>query len=139
MPSEIGRWKGWEKGDSGVGRFRGKPRANHQRGPSGVFIKKSTEGFEKKREVLLIRVPAANGDDLILFLNGGVELKDIGLNGVRNTVDFGGIDPDVGSEGFPKRGRMRGFDSNSREKFKSAGQASLDPGGGEDGGEGVEN
>ena len=97
--------------------FRGKPRANHQRGPSGVFIKKSTEGFEKKREVLLIRVPAANGDDLILFLNGGVELKDIGLNGVRNTVDLFGVDPEAGSEGFPKCGGMRGFDRYRGQEF----------------------
>ena len=76
-----------------MGRFGGKPRADHEGGPSGVFIKKSTEGFQKKREVLLIGVPSANGDDLFLFLDGGVELKDIGLNGVRNTVDFGGIEP----------------------------------------------
>ena len=122
-----------------MGVFSGKARTDDERGPGGIFIKKSSEGFEKKRQVLLVRFPSADGDNLILFLDGRVELKDIGLNGVRNTVDFGGIDPDVGSEGFPKRGRMRGFDSNSREKFKSAGQASLDPGGGEDGGEGVEN
>ena len=122
-----------------MGRSRGKPRANHQRDPRGIFIKKSTEGFEKKGEVLLVRFPAADRDNLILFLNGGVELKDIGLNGVRNAVDLLRVDPEAGSEGFPKRGGMRGFDSNSREKFKSAGQASLDPGSGEDGGEGVEN
>jgi hypothetical protein len=95
-------------------------------------------GFQQKGEVLLIRFPAADRDNLILFLNGGVELKDIGLNGVRNTVDFGGINPEVASEGFPKRGRMRGFDSNSREKFKSAGQASFDPVGRDNGREGVE-
>ena len=122
-----------------MGGFRGKPRANHQRGPSAVFIEKRAEGFEKKGEVLLIRFPAADGDDLVLFGDGGVELKDIGLNGVRNTIDFGGIDPETGGEGFPKRGGMRGFDSNCREKFKSAGQASLDPGSSENGGEGVEN
>jgi hypothetical protein len=119
MPSEIGRWKGWEKGDSGVGRFRGKPRADHQRGPVGIPIKKCAKGFQQKGEVLLIRFPAADRDNLILFLNGGVELKDIGLNGVRNTVDFGGIDPEVGSEGFPKRGRMRGFDKDGGQKSKS--------------------
>ena len=93
------------------------------------------EGFEKKRQVLLIGVPAADGDSLILFGDSGVGFEDIGLNGVRNTVDFGGIDPETSGEGFPKRGGMRGFDSNSREKFKSGRQASLDPGGGEDGGQ----
>ena len=69
----------------------------------------------------MVRFPATNGDNLILFLNGRIEFKDIGLNGVRNTVDFGGIDPEAVGEGFPKRGGMRGFDSNSREKFKSEG------------------
>ena len=117
-----------------MGGFSGKPRADHEGGPCGVFIKKITESFDKKREVLLVGVPAADRDDLVLFGDGGVELKDICLNGVRNTVDFGGIDPEAGGEGFPKRGGMRGFDSNSREKFKSARQASLDPGGGEGGG-----
>ena len=117
MPSEIGRWKGWEKGDSGVGRSRGKPRANHQRDPRGIFIKKSTEGFEKKGEVLLVRFPAADRDNLILFGDGGVELKDIGLNRVRNAVDLLRVDPEAGSEGFPKSGCVRGFDSNGREKF----------------------
>ena len=97
------------------------------------------QGFEKKRQVLLVRFPAADRDNLILFLNGGVELKDIGLNRMRNAVDLLRADPEAGSEGFPKCCGMRGFDSNRREKFKSAGQASLDPGGGEDGGEGVEN
>ena len=48
--------------------------------------------FEQKREVLLVRFPATDGYDLILFLDGGVELKDISLDGVRNAVDFGGID-----------------------------------------------
>ena len=47
-------------------------------------------------------------------------------------MDFGGIDPEAFGEGFPKCGGMRGFDSNIREKFKSAGQASLDPGSGDD-------
>ena len=71
-----------------MGGFSGKPRADHEGAPSGVFIKKSTEGFEKKREVLLVGVPAANGDDLVLFGDGGVELKDIGLNRVRNAVNL---------------------------------------------------
>ena len=79
-------------------RLSGKPRADHEGGPGGVFIKKSTEGFEKKRQVLLVRFPATNGDDLVLFVDGGVELKDIGLNRVRNTVDFGGIDSQAGGE-----------------------------------------
>ena len=102
-----------------MGRFSGEPRANHDRGPSGVFIKKRTEGFEKKWEVLLVRFPAADGDDLVLFGDGGVELKDIGLNGVRNAVDLLRVDPEAGSEGFPKSGCVRGFYSNSREQLKS--------------------
>ena len=122
-----------------MGRNSGKPRADHEGGPCGVFIKKSTEGFEKKWEVLLVRFPPANGDDLVLFGDGRVELKDISLNGVGNTVNLFWVGPQAGGEGFPKHGGMRGFDSNSREKFKSAGQASLNPGGGADGGEGVEN
>jgi len=122
-----------------MGGFSGKSRADHERGPRWVFIKKRTESFEKKREVLLVRFPAADRDDLVFFGDRGVELKDIGLNGVRNTVNFGGIDPEALGKGFPKHGGMRGFDSNSRENFKSAGQASLNPGGGADGGEGVDN
>jgi len=85
-----------------MGRFRGKPRTDNKRGPRWVLIKKGTQGFQQKREILLVRFPAADGDNLILFLDGGVELKNIGLNGVRNTVDFGGIDPEAGGEGFPK-------------------------------------
>ena len=102
-----------------MGGFSGKSRADHERGPRWVFIKKRTESFEKKREVLLVRFPAAYGDDLILFGNGGVEFKDIGLNGVRNTVNFGGIDPETGGEGFPKRGGMRGFDKDGGQEFQS--------------------
>jgi hypothetical protein len=75
-----------------MGRFGGKARANDKGGPGGVFIKKSAEGFEEKGEVLLIGFPAADGDGLILFLNGRVELKDIGLNRVRDVVNSGGID-----------------------------------------------
>jgi hypothetical protein len=101
-----------------MGRFSGKPRANDERGPCGVFIKKRTEGFEKKWEVLLVRFPPAYGDDLVLFGDSGIELKDIGLNRVRNKVDFGGIDPEAGSEGFPKSGRVRGFDKDGGEKPK---------------------
>jgi hypothetical protein len=122
-----------------MGGASGEPRANHERGPCGVFIKKRTEGFEKKGEVLLVRFPPAYGDDLVLFGDGGVKIKDIGLNGVRNAVNLFWVDPQAGGEGFPKFCGMRGFDSNSREKFKSAAQASLDPGGCEDRGKGVEN
>jgi hypothetical protein len=73
-------------------RLSGKPRADDEGGPGGVFIEKRAEGFEKKGEVLLVRFPAADADDLVLFGNGSVEFKDICLNGVRNTVDFRGID-----------------------------------------------
>ena len=66
----------------------------------------------------MVRFPATNGDDLVLFVDGGVELKDIGLNRVRNTMDFGGIDPEVGSEGFPKRGSMRGFDKDGGQEVQ---------------------
>ena len=82
-----------EKSYLGMGGFGGKPRANHKGGPGGVLIKKSTEGFEEKGEVLLIGFPATNGDDLILFLYGRIELKDIGLNRVRNAVKFFWVGP----------------------------------------------
>jgi len=74
-------------------RFSGKPRANHERGPGGVFIKKSTEGFQQKGEVLLVRFPTAYRNNLVLFGDSGVEFKDIGLNGVRNTVDLFWVGP----------------------------------------------
>ena len=76
-----------------MGGFGGKPRADDEGGPSGVFIKKSTEGFEKKGEVLLIGVPAADGDDLVLFGDSGVGFEDIGLDGVRNEADHFWVGP----------------------------------------------
>ena len=65
----------------------------------------------------MIRFPATDGDDLVLFGDGRVRFKDIGLNRVRNAVDLLRVDPEAGSEGFPKSGCVRGFDSNGREKF----------------------
>ena len=76
-----------------MGRFIGKARTDDERGPGGVFIKKRTEGFEKKGEVLLVGFPSADGDDLVLFLDGRVELKDISLNGVRNAVNLFWVSP----------------------------------------------
>ena len=102
-----------------MGRFSGKPRADDECDPGGIFIEKVAEGFEEKGKVLLIRFPATNGDDLVLFGDRGVELKDSGLNGVRNAVDFGGIDPETGGEGFPQRGGMRGFDKDGGQEFQS--------------------
>jgi len=101
-----------------MGRFRGKPRANHERGPCGVFIKKRTEGFEEKGEVLLIGVPAADGDYLVLFGDSGVEFKDIGLNGVGDVVNFFWIGTKATSEGFPKEGGRKSFDKDGGEKPK---------------------
>ena len=98
----------------------GKPRANHQRGPGGIFIEKSAEGFEKKRQVLLIGVPATNRDNLILFLNGGVEFKGIGLDGVRDVVNFFWIGTKATSEGFPKEGGRGSFYRHGWEQFQSA-------------------
>ena len=66
----------------------------------------------------MVRFPAPDGDDLVLLGDGGVELKDIGLNGVRNTVDFGGIDPETGGEGFPEISGMRGFNNDGGQKSK---------------------
>ena len=111
-------WKGGEKGDLGMGRFSGESRADHERGPGGVFIKKNTEGFEEKGEVLLIGFPATNGDDLILLGYGRVELKDIGLNGVRDVVNFFWIGTKATSEGFPKEGGRGSFDKGGGEKPK---------------------
>jgi len=56
-------------------RLSGKPRTNDERSPGGVFIKKSTDGFKKKGEVLLVRFPAAYGDDLIFLGMAGSNLK----------------------------------------------------------------
>ena len=76
-----------------MGGFSGEARTDDECGPGGIFIEKSAEGFEEKREVFLIRVPAADGDDLILFGDGGVELKGIGLDGVRNAVNLFWVGP----------------------------------------------
>ena len=118
VTGEIGRWKGGEECDSGMGGFGGKPRADDEGGPGGIFIEKSAEGFEEKGEVLLIRVPAADGDDLVLFGDGGVELKDIGLDGVGNAVDFFWIGTKAKSEGFPEKGGVWGFDKDGGQKSK---------------------
>jgi len=101
-----------------MGGFGGEARAYDEGGPGGVFIEKRAEGFEEKGEVLLVGVPAADGDDLTLFGDGGVELKDIGLDGVRNTVDFRGIGTKAGGEGFPEEGGMRSFDKDGGQKRK---------------------
>ena len=101
-----------------MGRLSGKPRADDEGGPVGILIKKFAKSFEKKRQVLLVRSPAADRYDLVFFGDGGVELKDIGLDGVRNAVDFGGIGPEATSEGFPKERSMRGFDKDGGQKSK---------------------
>ena len=102
-----------------MGRFGGEARTDDQGRPGRIFIEKRAEGFEEKGEVLLIGFPAADGNDLVLFGDSGVEFKDIGLNGVRNAVDFGRVDPEAGSEGIPKSGRVRGFDKNGGQEFQS--------------------
>ena len=79
-----------------MGGFSGKTRANDERGPRWILFKKCAKGFQQKWEVLLVGFPSTDGDDLVLFGDGRVELKDIGLNRVRNAVDFGGIDPEAG-------------------------------------------
>ena len=76
------------------------------------------EGFKKKGEVLLIGVPAADGNDLVLFGDGGVEFKDIGLNGVRKPVDFLWVGTKAKSEGFPKCSGLRSFDKDGGQKSK---------------------
>ena len=101
-----------------MGRLSGKPRADDEGGPVGILIKKFAKSFEKKRQVLLVRSPAADRYDLVFFGDGGVELKDIGLDGVRNAVNLFWVDPQAGSEGFPKRGGMRGFDKDGGQKSK---------------------
>jgi len=101
-----------------VGGFGGEARTDDERGPRWVFIKKRAEGFEEKGEVLLVGVPAADGNDLVLFGDGGVELKDIGQNGVRNTVDFLWVVTKAKSEGFPKCSGLRSFDKDGGQKSK---------------------
>ena len=95
-----------------MGGFGGKPRADDEGGPVGILIKKFAKSFEKKRQVLLIGFPATNGDDLILFGDGGVELKDIGLNGVRDALDFFRVGPQAGGKKFPECGGRWGFDGD---------------------------
>ena len=77
------------------------------------------KSFKEKGEVLLIGVPAADGDDLILFGDSGVEFEDIGLDGVRNAVNLFWVGPEAGGEGFPKEGGLRGFDKDGGQKPKS--------------------
>ena len=101
-----------------MGGFGGKARTDDEGGPGGIFIEKRAEGFEEKGEVLLIGVPPPHGDNLILFLNGGVELKDIGLNGVRNTVNLFWVGTKAGGERFPKEGGMRSFNKDGGQKPK---------------------
>ena len=76
-----------------MGGFSWEARTDDECGPGGIFIEKRAEGFEKKGEVLLVRFPATDRDNLILFLDGGIELKDIGLNGVRNAVNLFWVGP----------------------------------------------
>jgi hypothetical protein len=76
-----------------MGGFSGEARTDDECGPGWIFIEKVAEGFEEKREVLLVRFPAADGYNLVLFGDGGVELKEIGLNGVRNAVNLFWVGP----------------------------------------------
>ena len=93
MTGEIRRCKRGKKRDSGMGGFSWEARTDDECGPGGIFIEKVAEGFEEKREVLLVRFPAADGYNLVLFGDGGVELKEIGLNGVRNAVNLFWVGP----------------------------------------------
>ena len=116
MAGELS-WVSWrQESDSGMGRFSGETRTDDQGGPGGIFIEERAEGFEQKREVLLIGVPAADGDDLVLFGDGRLELKDIGLNGVRNAVNLFWVGPQPDREFLPKCGGMRGFDKDGGQK-----------------------
>ena len=76
-----------------MGGFSGETGTDDEGGPRWILFKKCAKGFQQKWEVLLVRFPAANGDDLILFLNGRIELKDIGLDGVGNTVNLFWVGP----------------------------------------------
>ena len=102
-----------------MGGFNGEARTDHEGGPRRIFIEKSAESFEKKRKVLLVRFPAADGDDLVLFGDGRVAHKDIGLDGVRNTVNLFWVGPQTACEGFPEIGGMGGFNKNGGQEFKS--------------------
>ena len=84
-----------------MGRFSGESRTDDEGGPGGIFIEKGAEGFEEKREVLLIGVPAADGNDLILFGEGGVEFKNIGLDGVGDVVELFWVGPQPAREFLP--------------------------------------
>lgn len=98
-------------------RFFGESRANDKGVPSGIAIKKDTQGLQQKGEVFLIGFPTAYGDNLILFGDSGVEFEDIGLDGMGNAVDLSWVVPKPGREILPNCSGMWGFDSNSREKF----------------------
>ena len=65
----------------------------------------------------MVGFPAADGYDLILFGDGRVEFKDIGLNGVRNTVNLFWVGPQAGRKGFPESGGMRGFHRYRGQEF----------------------
>ena len=93
MEGEIRWWQGGEKCDSGMRGFSREPRADDEGGPGGIFIEKGVKSFKEKGEVLLVRAPPPHGDDLIHFGDGGGEFKDIGLDGVRNAVDFFWVGP----------------------------------------------
>ena len=54
---------------------------------------------------------------MVLFWDGRVEFKDIGLSGVRNAVDLLRVDPEAGGEGFPKCGGVWGFDKDGGQKL----------------------
>ena len=101
-----------------MGGFSGEARADDEGGPGGVFIEKRAEGFEEKGEVFLVGVPAADGDDLVLFGDSGVELKDIGLDGVGDMVNFLWVGTKAGGERFPKEGGRGSFDKDGGQKFK---------------------
>ena len=101
-----------------MGGFSGEARTDDQGRPGRIFIEKRAEGFEEKGEVLLVGVPPPHGDNLILFLDGGVELTDIGLDGVGDVVEFFWTDTKAGGEGFPEKGGSGSFDKDGGQKSK---------------------
>lgn len=86
-----------------------------------------------------MRFPSAHGDNLILFGDSGVGLKDIGLDRVGNAVDLFWVGPKTTGKSLPECCGVRGFDRYDWKQIQSVGQASLDPWGGKNGGEGVKN
>ena len=88
---------------------KGQTRADNQGRPARIPAEERQESFQQKGEILLIRVPATDRDNLIFFSNGRIGTENIRLNGVGNAVNPFRVRSYFGGQLLPKLRGLGGF------------------------------